>query len=164
MASPKVFRATLPHPVGVNRTYRIGYNRKTRKYTFIKSKKAGSWEDAALIVLKGSGFTQQPEGMYWCSIHLTLYTSRLDIDSPIKATLDLIMKALSREELRGNTKKVYSGVEDRFNGELVVHKVFVTPQAEQRLEVEVEVWPIKTKKEFNQHTQRRKREWKPVTG
>lgn len=130
--------ATLAHPVGVNGLWR--YARAGRNVVRVyKTAEARAWEQAALLDLRAAGFRTLPEGVYWLAIDLHLYTVALDLDAG-KIVLDTIAVALA--------------VDDRWVGELIVHKTRVHHRAEQRLDVRVRIVPLEDPAEFNCWTAR----------
>lgn len=126
--------ATLPHPPGINATYRVGQRR------FYKSNAARDWEQAALLTLRAAGFRTLPPGVYWVGVAVDLYTIALDLDGPLKLLLDTLEAAL--------------GVPDSRVGALMMHKTRVHHRADQRLDVRVVVVPLEDPDQFNACTAR----------
>lgn len=114
---PADLTADLPHPVGINRTYRSG------RHGWYKTAPARAWEDASLLALRAAGFRPLPPGEHSIHLDLVLRTRRLDLDAPLKLVIDVVAKAL--------------GVDDRCLQELRVQKLVVARPAEQSLEVRV---------------------------
>ncbi len=124
MQYPAEFTADLPHPVGINRTYRSG------RHGWYKTAPARAWEDAALLALRAAGFRPLPAGEHSIHLDLVLRTRRLDLDAPLKLVIDVVAKALD--------------VDDRCVQALRVEKVVVGKREEQGLEVHVSTERSKT--------------------
>lgn len=107
--------ATLPHPPGINATYRSGRGR------WYKTARARQWQQDALLLLRAAGIRTLPAGSYWLALALTLCTVRLDADAPLKLVIDTVAEAL--------------GIDDRCVGLFVVRKLPVRSRAAQRLHV-----------------------------
>lgn len=108
--------AVLPHPPGINRTYR-----STRGGRWYKTDSAAIWQEQAALHLRLAGFKPQPAGTYYLSLSLVLVTCRLDLDAPLKLAIDAVSRALC--------------VDDRWLGTLAAVKLPATGQDDQRLEV-----------------------------
>ncbi len=126
-AIPRELTATLPQPPGINATYRAGcgrYGAVTRVY---KSASATTWDQDAILILRGQGWKPLPAGRYWLCLCCTVFTCRLDIDAPLKALLDVVAAVLE--------------VNDACIGALSVTKIPVKAKADQRLELVARVYP-----------------------
>lgn len=141
-------KAVLYKPIGINASYHSGKNG-----FFYKDKKAALWMKEAVKSLYEQGFRPLPlpEVLYWTDLTLKLYTNRMDIDGPIKPTLDSIMKALSIP-IQVGKKVLYQGLDDRFIGHLDIYKFWESPQEKQRIEIDITVYSVRTKEQFNERT------------
>jgi hypothetical protein len=101
-----------------------------------------------MLALRRAGFRLQPAGCYWIAVELRLFTIALDLDAPIKLCLDVVEGAL--------------GIDDRWIGWLTDLKVLVARRAEQRLEVEVSVQPVRDRHEWRELSERRLEAARPV--
>lgn len=115
--APVLIRARLPHPPGINATYRAGQGR------VYMTPAAKAWKDAAVLLLRAAGARSQPPGEYRLGVHLALCTRRLDLDAPIKLALDAIATVL--------------GLDDRCIDCLTMVKVEAATPAAQHLDVSV---------------------------
>lgn len=126
------YSAALPHPPGINATYRVG--RFAGSSCVYKTAPARTWDQDAFLLLRAAGWKPLPEGAYWLHVRCTLFTCRLDIDAPLKATLDIVAAAL--------------GVNDSCIGSLLATKVPATSRADQRLELLVRAYAVDDKADW----------------
>jgi hypothetical protein len=101
-----------------------------------------------MLALRAAGFRTQPDGCYWIGVEMSLYTIALDVDAPIKLVLDTIEGAL--------------GVDDRWTGRLTVSKVVVAHRADERLEVQVSVQPVRNRDAWRELSEQRLQGGGPV--
>lgn len=147
-------QATLYNPVGLNATIKTGSGR------VYKSARAQDFIKRSFLELRRKGFTPQPKGIYWCKVDMSIYTSRMDIDAPLKTTLDLCMWALSQiQEPDLNTMKRSNlqeklGISDSWNSILLVKKYWESKKELQRIEIIYEFIPVASKREANDLTTR----------
>lgn len=126
--------AILPHPVGINGTYRIG-RRPNGQPVLYKSARASSWQDDALLYLRRAGFRRLPPGHYFVALHCGLFTKRLDLDAPLKLLIDTVAEAL--------------GINDRDVGALTATKIHGPRGSEERIELKALVIPMTSPTEWN---------------
>lgn len=125
-------QAVLPPAPGVNALYgysRIGQN-GTRVY---RTARAEEWAQWAHLLLRAAGFRSLQDKPCWISLELIVYTTRLDIDAPLKIVLDAVQEALC--------------MDDRYVGELHVVKIPAKP-ADQRLEIHAVIRPACDREAF----------------
>jgi len=120
------YRASLPHPVGVNAIWRAG--RFAGSCRIYKTPPAVKWDTDALFSLRAAGWRPLPEGKYWLHLNAVLYTVRHDIDSCLKLTLDVVAAAL--------------GVNDGCIGSLLVTKVSVKTKVDERIELVAKIYVV----------------------
>lgn len=142
-STASILQATLRAAPGVNATYRTA-----RSGHWYLSNRAQQWEQDAMLALRAAGFRTQPDGCYWIGVEMSLYTIALDVDAPIKLVLDTIEGAL--------------GVDDRWTGRLTVSKVVVAHRADERLEVQVSVQPVRNRDAWRELSEQRLQGGGPV--
>lgn len=125
---PSQLTATLPHPIGLNDTYKIGRGR------FYMAAPARKWQQDAFILMRAAGWRPLPEGLYWLHLTATLFTVRHDIDSPVKTMLDVVASVLE--------------VDDSSIGSLVVTKGAAMSKDDQRLDLLVKIYEVDDKADW----------------
>jgi len=128
VVAPVELRATLPYPIGINRSYSGAHGRLR------KTDAAVAWEEGAALKLAAAGFSPLPDGYYWVSLYCALHTCALDADALAKSVVDAVFRTLC--------------CDDRWLGQLTMTKVLVRHRNEQRLDVRAQIRPVKNKAAF----------------
>ncbi len=139
---PDELTAILPAPPGVNSIWRTGRRRDGVSIRVYKTPRARAWDEQAILLLRAAGWRPLPPGLYWVALCCTVFTCRLDIDAPLKALLDVVASAL--------------GVDDACIGALSAVKMPATARADQRLELQVRIYQVEDKAEWEAHSRRAK--------
>lgn len=121
-----IYTVSLPPAPSVNHLY--GYARQGIHTRVYRTARAVNWSNDALLLLRAGGCRTVPPGSYWIAVSLTVRTRRLDVDAPVKLTLDVLADAL--------------GIDDRMVGALHVCKVPVATRAGEGLDLVVDVEPV----------------------